>query len=135
MFRNEALNHQRDRLSGDVAIAVPVSWQSIGFLMFGGVVAGALFLSLASYSRVVTVTGAVTPDAGVSAIIPTRAGVVAALAVQEGQSVAAGAELASVRAEEDGAAMQSPSALVEAAIAQQDASLRRPRNWPRSGLV
>ncbi|MBA4162944.1 MAG: secretion protein HlyD [Novosphingobium sp.] len=123
MFRTEMLASNRNRLSGDVAIAVPIAWQSIGFLIFGGVAAGALFLSLANYSRVVTVTGAVTPDAGVSAIIPTRAGVVAALAVQEGQSVAAGAALASIRAEEDGAATQSPAALVEAAIAQQDASL------------
>jgi len=123
MFRREVIANHRNRLSGNVAIAVPISWQSIGFLISGSVATGVLFLSLASYSRVVTITGAITPDAGVATIIPTRAGVLASLSVQDGQSVAAGAELASVRAEEDGAAMQSPAALVEAAIAQQDASL------------
>lgn len=123
MFRPEAIAKHHNRLIGEVAIAVPVAWQGIGLLIFFGVAAGVLFLSLASYSRVETVTGTIVPDAGVSSIVSTRAGVIAALAVQEGQSVAAGAELATVRTEEDGAAMFSPAALVEAAIAQQDASL------------
>ncbi len=52
MFRQEAIAIHRNRLTGDVAIAVPVAWQSIGYLIFGGVAAGVLFLSLASYSRV-----------------------------------------------------------------------------------
>lgn len=123
MFRTQALNGSRNRLSGDVAIAVPVSWQSVGILMFGGVVAGVLFLSFASYSRVETAVGTITPDAGVSAIVPTRTGVVANISVKDGQIVPAGAELATIRAEEDGATLQSPAALVQAAIAQQDASL------------
>lgn len=123
MFRAQAIAIHRNRLSGDVAIAIPVAWQSIGYLIFGGVTAGVLFLSLASYSRVETVTGTITPDAGVSAVVPTRAGVIAAVAVRDGQAVAAGAELATIRVEEDGAAAQSPAARVEVAIARQDASL------------
>ncbi|WP_185739798.1 hypothetical protein [Sphingorhabdus wooponensis] len=55
-----------------MAIAVPVAWQSIGFLIFGSVALGVLFLSLASYSRVETVTGIITPNTGVSNIIPTH---------------------------------------------------------------
>ena len=123
MFRVEVISGHPNRLSGDIAIAVPVAWQSVGFLIFGGVAAGVLFLSLASYSRVETVTGTITPDTGVSSIVPTRAGVISSLAVQDGQNVAAGAELATIRAEEDGASTLSPAALVEAAITQQDASL------------
>ena len=73
---------------GDVAIAVPLAWQSIGYLIFGGVAAAGLFLALASYSRVETVTGVIIPDKGVAAIIPSRAGVIAALAVRDGQIVA-----------------------------------------------
>jgi membrane fusion protein len=110
-------------LSGDVAIAVPIAWQSIGYLIFGAVALGVLFLSLASYSRVETVTGVVNPDTGVANILPTRPGVIASLFVRDGQNIAAGAELASIRAEEDGAAAQSPAALIETAIARQDASL------------
>ena len=123
MFRSEAIANRSDRLSGDVAIAVPVAWQAIGYLIFGGVAVGVLFLSLASYSRVETVTGIISPNTGVSNIIATRAGVIAALPVRDGQNVAAGAGLATIRAEEDGAAARSPAALVEAAIARQDASL------------
>ncbi len=114
---------------------MPVAWQSIGFLIFGGVAAGFLFLSLASYSRVETVTGIIIPDTGVSNIVPTRAGVIAALPVRDGQNVQAGAELATIRAEEDGAAARSPAALVEAAIARQDASLVAQSNAAQASAV
>lgn len=123
MFRTEMIASKRNRLSGNIAIAVPVAWQSIGYLIFGGVAVAVAFLSLASYSRVETVTGTITPDKGISAIVPTRSGVIADLAVKDGQEIAAGAELATIRAEEDGVASLSPSALVEVAISRQDASL------------
>lgn len=116
MFRSEILSKQRNRLTGDVAIQVPVPWQGIGFLIFGGVVAGVLFLTSASYSRVETVIGTIAPDSGILSIVPTRAGVIAALTVQDGQAVAAGTKLATIRAEEDGAAALSPVALVIAAV-------------------
>ncbi len=122
-FRPEAVAGNRNRLSGDVAITVPVPWQSVGYLIFGGIALGVLFLSLASYSRVETVTGMITPDTGVANIVPTRAGTIASLAVRDGQNVLAGAVLTTIRAEEDGAAAQSPAALVQSAIDRQDASL------------
>ena len=123
LFRPEAIEFRTDRLSGDVAIAVPVAWQAIGTLLFGGVAATLIFLSLASYSRVETVAGVITPDAGVATIVPTRNGVIAALSVRDGQQVAAGAQLALVRSEEYGATGPSTAAQIEAAIARQDASL------------
>lgn len=123
MFRTQALKGNRNRLSGDVAIAVPISWQGIGSLICSGAALGLLFVSLATYSRVETVTGSITPDAGISTIVPTRTGVTAALAVKDGQMVSAGAELATIRTEEDGNGAQSPAAMVQAAIAQQDDSL------------
>lgn len=123
LFRSEVLSHRSDRLTGEVSIAVPVAWQGIGYLVFGGVAMAFAFLSFASYSRVETVTGSITPDKGVSAIIPSRSGVVASVAVSEGQQVAAGAELAAIRAEEDSASGQSASAQIEAAMVRQDASV------------
>jgi membrane fusion protein len=135
LFRSEITSKYHNRLYGGVAVAVPVAWQSIGFLIFGGVAAGFLFLSLASYSRVETVTGIIIPDTGVSNIVPTRAGVIAALPVRDGQNVQAGAELATIRAEEDGAAARSPAALVEAAIARQDASLVAQSNAAQASAV
>ncbi|MEQ1640453.1 MAG: HlyD family efflux transporter periplasmic adaptor subunit [Novosphingobium sp.] len=123
MFRAEIIDYRKDRLSGDISVAVPVSWQGIGFLTFVGIAASLAFLSLASYSRTETVSGIITPDTGASIILPTRVGVIAGLAIQDGQSVIAGAELATVRVEEDGAFGVSPSGMVEQAIARQDASL------------
>lgn len=123
MFRSEAVNYRADRLSGDVAVVVPTSWQSIGYLILGGLALLLAFLSLASYSRTETVTGTVTPDAGFSQIIPPRTGVIAAIPVYDGQNVAAGTELASIRAEEDSNSGVSAAATVELAIARQDTSL------------
>ena len=101
LFRPEAAISYRDRLSGHVAIAVPITWQSVGYLIFCGVALGVLFLSFASYSRVETVTGIITPNTGISNIVPTRAGMIASLAVRDGQNVLAGAVLVMIRAEED----------------------------------
>lgn len=123
MFRPEVLSYRADRLSGDVALAVPVAWQSIGYLIFAGVVAAVIFLSFAGYARVEVATGSIVPDKGVSAIQPTRNGIVAALWVKDGQNVSAGAELATIRSEEEGAASMSPAAQIEAAVGRQDASL------------
>lgn len=123
MFRSESMSENRDRLSGDVVIAVPIAWQAIGYLLLFGVVTASAFLYFASYSRVETVLGMIIPDSGVSAIVPTRNGVIAALLVKEGQYVQTGAGLATVRAEEDSAAGLSPAALIEAAVGRQDASL------------
>ena len=123
LFRAEAIAKRSDRLSGDVAIAVPVPWQAIGYLIFGGLAAALIFLSLASYSRIETVTGVVTPDKGVAAIIPPRGGIITEIPVEEGQRVAAGTVLASIRAEEDQQDGATASALIEEAIALQDASL------------
>jgi membrane fusion protein len=123
LFRTEAINHRADRLSGDVVIAVPVAWQWIGFVIFGGVIAGVIFLSLAGYSRVEIATGAIVPDAGVSAVMPMRSGVISSLSVRDGQEVTAGMALVAIRAEEDSASGLSTGAKIQAAIAQQDASL------------
>lgn len=123
LFRPEVSKVNYARLYGDVTIAVPLSWQLSAYLIFGGLATTVLFLSLASFSRIETVTGAIRPDRGIAATVATRAGVVAELAVKDGQIVSAGTPLATIRAEEDGAAAQSPAALVEDAIARQDASL------------
>jgi membrane fusion protein len=123
LFRREVVQRQSDRLSGDVAIAVPISWQTVGYLLAGSVAAAGVFFCLARYARVETVVGAIVPDAGIASIVPTRSGVVSAISVREGQHVMAGANLAAIRAEEDGAMGTSASAQLEAAIAQQDASL------------
>ena len=123
MFRPEVEAFRPDRLSGNVTIAVPVAWQVIGYFLLASVAAMALLLSLAQYSRIETATGAIVPEAGVAAVVTSRAGVVASLSVRDGQLVAAGTPLAAIRADVDSGSNLSFDAQVAAAIAQQDASL------------
>ncbi|WP_242447596.1 HlyD family secretion protein [Aurantiacibacter aquimixticola] len=114
--------HQSN-LEGASAVAIPVSWQTIGMLLLSGLVCAVIFLSLANYSRVETASGTVTPDKGVSALLPTRPGTVVELAVMEGQRVKAGDLLAQIRTEEDSGQDLSSAEQIEQAIARQDASL------------
>lgn len=123
LFRSEVFSQKKDRLSGEVSIAVPMSWQMIGYLIFGSVVVALIFLSLATYSRVETVTGVVVPDLGVASIIPTRGGTIAEIMVVDGQRVEEGTTLVAIRAEEDSASGLSAAALTQQAIVQQDVSL------------
>lgn len=123
LFRAEVFQQKKDRLSGSVSIAVPMSWQAIGYLIFGSLVVAITFLSLATYSRVETVTGSIAPDKGVAAIIPTRPGTIAEILVTDGEQVAQGTTLVAIRAEEDSVTGLSAAALTQQAIAQQDASL------------
>ena len=101
LFRKEVLEHRAGRLHGDVHVALPLSWQIIGYLMVGAVVFGILFLSLAKYSRIETVAGAIVPNEGILRIESRRAGVVSSLSVEEGELVAAGQELAVIRTDEN----------------------------------
>ena len=123
MFRRAVLNRQSDRLAGEVALAVPLSWQALGSLLLLVVLGSGAFFSLATYARVETVSGVISPDRGVSAIVPTRTGLISSIRVHDGQSVDPGFKLATVRTEEDGAATVSPATQIEASIARQDASL------------
>jgi membrane fusion protein len=101
LFRQEVLEHRAERLHGDVHLAVPMSWQLIGYLLLAALITAVLLLLSASYARVETATGAIALDTGVVQIVPTRPGVVTALNVREGQAVQAGQPLVSIRAEED----------------------------------
>lgn len=101
LFRREAVESSTNRLHGEVSLAVPMSWQTIGFLLFGTLVIVASFLLLASYSRIEKVDGVIAPDRGVAGIVARRGGVLSEVKVVEGQSVVAGQVLAAIRTDED----------------------------------
>ena len=123
LFRKEVLEHRGDRLHGDVNIAVPVSWQAIGYLLLGALVIAGVFLATASYSRVETVAGAVVLDKGLAEIVPSRPGVVAALPASEGRAVKVGEALVQIRSEEDMAGGQTGPRRVMEALEEQDQRL------------
>jgi len=127
LFRIEATQARAARLAGDVIIAVPVSWQVIGYLFLVCVISAGAFVALGHYARVEAVNGVVVPDRGVVPVVPIRMGVIANLAVREGDEVPEGAEVATIRAEQEGSGgdsgATSSAARLQAALDQQDVSL------------
>jgi membrane fusion protein len=123
LFRQEVLAHRAERLHGDVHVAVPVSWQLIGYLLLAALVTSVLFLLSASYARVEIATGTIVLDKGVAQIVPTRPGVITALNAREGQVVRAGDPLVSIRAEEDLARGATMPRQVLDAVNEQDRHL------------
>lgn len=123
LFRHEVTQHRAERLHGDVSLAVPVAWQTVGYLIATALVAALAFLALGSYARVETVSGAIVTDKGTAPIIPTRAGVVVELLVRDGQAVPAGTPLARIRSEEDLVGGSTAPERVIAALHDQDDQL------------
>lgn len=123
LFRKEAFRNHASRLTGEVSIATPIMWQNIGYALFAAVTAGFIFLLIATYSRVETVTGAIVPDKGVTALLPPRGGTIQSISVGEGQYVSGGTKIMTIRSEEDSENGISAAAQVENAIMQQDLNL------------
>lgn len=123
MFRDEVIQNSRAKLTGNVNIAIPISWSAIGYLLFGGVLIALIFLSLATYARVETASGSLSPDKGVSEIYPSRSGTFVKISVREGQRVLAGDVLAEIRTEEDRHEGISSAEQIQRAITARDTSL------------
>lgn len=123
LFRPEVIEARKDRLHGNVSLAVPLSWQAIGYLLFASLAAAVAFLASTTYSRVATVSGAVVVDKGTAAIVPTRAGVIVDLPVKEGQRVAYGQLLSRIRSEEDLASGSTAPRRVIESLGEQDKQL------------
>lgn len=128
LFRSEAISYQSKRLSGNISLALPTSWQAIGYLLTGILAATALFMALANYSRVETASGKLVPDKGLITVIPTRAGTLSRLDVAEGQEVQAGAELASIGVAEAQANGHTATQDMQQALDQQMVSLAAKEN-------
>ena len=112
-----------ENLSGQVGVLIPLSWRIINYGLLAISLAAAVFLFLASYSRVVTVNGTIVPDKGVAAIVPYQAGVLTDLHVRDGERVVKGASIAAIRVDRDLDERSSTSSLTASAIARQDESL------------
>jgi membrane fusion protein len=125
MFRDEVLTRRANRLYGDVAIAVPLSWQAIGFLMLALLIAAICFLASSSYSRIETVRGAIILDTGVAPIRTTRPGVISVVHAREGDLVRAGTPLIEIRAVEQLEQGGGASEHILESIDRQDAGVAR----------
>ncbi|MBB3462910.1 HlyD family efflux transporter periplasmic adaptor subunit [Rhizobium sp. BK377] len=123
LFRREALEQQSQRLAGPVSMAVPMGWHLTGYLMAAVLVAVLIFLSTASYSRIVSANGVIMPDKGIAAVIPPRSGVIMQMMVGDGDQVSAGDELIAVRSEDYLVSGESASQKVAEMLERQNASI------------
>lgn len=97
LFREEAIESNRNRLYGGVTAAPPVSWQLVSFFLLAILLSALAFALTASYSRTVRVDGLIRPEGGLAEISPSTDSIVEAVLVEEGQQVMRGATLIRLR--------------------------------------
>ena len=87
LFRPEALNHQRERLWGDVVLTQPVAVRVFTLVLVVAVIIVAVFLSVGTYTRKVTAQGFMRPETGLVQVYPSRPGYVTELFVRPGDVI------------------------------------------------
>src|SRR5690242_9503659 len=96
LFRQEAIDHQRYAIWGEVTLSLPRSYALVsGFLAFS-VLATTLFIAIHSYARKAHAAGFLISTQGIARIMPPRDGTITAVHVSEGQHVERGAPLLTV---------------------------------------
>jgi membrane fusion protein len=100
LFRSEVIESRATRLHGDVLLGSSVpAWVTTGFVVIA--VGGALiWAALASYARTESVAGVVSSVQPLAKVVAARPGLVTSVFVSEGDVVAAGARLLTVRIEQ-----------------------------------
>ena len=123
LFRPEAVDFRRDALAGSLPLPPPPAQAGIAWLLVGAILGIAVFLATGQYARKAAAIGYLTPSLGIAKVLPPRAGVVTAVAVHEGQVVADGAPLVTVRVEEADAHGGDVGRSVVAALERQRSQL------------
>jgi membrane fusion protein len=113
LFRQEAIDAQREKLLGAVSIARPVPWWVFTMLASAFAVALLLFVFLSESTRRERVDGFLALDAGVARLLAPEAGILADLSVREGDEVAEGAPIARLSLERSTTTGASSSELVQ----------------------
>lgn len=96
LFRKEAVHHATRRLAGEVVLASSVSSRVLAGLLIAVVLAGATFAATASYARKETVSGWLTPSAGMIRLTARQGGTISTVHVEEGQMVVLGQPIATL---------------------------------------
>ena len=90
LFRQEAVDHQRHRLLGDIVLLQPVRFTIFTAFLTAAVLAIGVFLWAGTYTRKETVAGYVTPRGGIVTLRGQPGSTVETVHVTEGAQVAAG---------------------------------------------
>jgi membrane fusion protein len=96
LFRQQAIDHQRFRIWGEVAIALPNSFALVTGFIALSVLAMSLFTATHNYARKEHAVGFLVATEGIARITPPRDGTITAVHVNEGQYIERGGPLLSV---------------------------------------
>lgn len=96
LFREEALNHQRTRLWGDVILTQPLSTRlvTLVIVLFLACLIG--YLIFGSYTRKERVQGYLVPESGLVQVYPEQQGTVVSITVDSGDHIKAGDVLVTI---------------------------------------
>ncbi len=96
LFRKQAIDHQHDRLAGNILLVQPLSLQ-VSVAVVSLIVAGIIsFLILGEYTRKETVRGFLVPEQGIIKSYASQGGTITRLWVKEGEEVTKGQTLVSI---------------------------------------
>ncbi|MFO1257134.1 MAG: HlyD family efflux transporter periplasmic adaptor subunit [Gammaproteobacteria bacterium] len=99
LFRQEAIEHQKDRLMGEVLLLQPISLIVLTAVALVVALFIAALLTWGTYARREMVRGYLVPDTGIVKIYASSPGTVSKLCIKEGDHVGAGASLLTILAE------------------------------------
>ena len=87
LFRQEAVDHQGERLWGELILSQPVSYYVLTCFLAAITLIAILFLIFNDYRRKQNVIGYLVPDKGVVAVYPSQPGLLLELYVKEGETL------------------------------------------------
>lgn len=93
LFRPEVINAQRRRVFGSVTLHQPAPLAAFTAVAVIGMAIGTIFLALGQFARKETLAGWIVPEAGLAQVKAMRGGMVAAVAVKQGDYVRRGQTL------------------------------------------
>lgn len=93
LFRKEAIDHQRERLYGELILAQPISYWVITIFLVSATIVACYFLVTNSYTKKEKVSGIITPQDGMVTVYPPQSGILMKLNVVEGMPVEESEEL------------------------------------------
>lgn len=125
LFRPEVFEHRRFRLHGAVILRGAAAGWILIALLGSTVGAAAIWVSTGHYARTELVIGRLVPEGAMTRIVPTRPGVVARLAVREGDRVRVNHPLATIVVEQGSADRADPVAAGLGALDRQSGLIDR----------
>lgn len=131
LFRQEAIDAQREKFLGEATIARPLPMWGMTLLAIG---AAGLMIAVAiwgQYTRRERVEGYLQLDVGAAKVSITDTGRVAELLVKEGQEIKAGAPMLRLSLDRSTAASSSTSAVVTGELSQRRGSLEKEQGQMR----